>query len=101
MTNCEVCDQELFEGDFEEKLGICVNCVMIESREDSYKSFLIIIMLFLGGFTFIMAFLSVIGNLAFLFVDFDQYIFYLIPPLVYCVISGSGLIYFSVGFKNR
>ena len=101
MTNCEVCDQELVEGDFEEKIGICVNCIMIESRENSYKSFLIIIMLFLGGITFIMAFLQVIGNLAFLFVDFNQYIYFLIPPLVYCVISGSGLIYLSVVFKNR
>ena len=101
MTNCEVCHQELVEGEFEEKLGICVSCIMIESREESYKSFLIIIMLFLGGFTFIMAFLSVIGNLTFLFVDFDQYISYFIPPLVYSVISGSGLIFFSVVFKNR
>ena len=101
MTNCEVCDQELVEGDFEEKIGICVNCIMIESREESYKSFLIIIMLFLGGITFIMTFLQIIGNLAILFVDFNQYIPFLITSLVYCVISGSGLIYFSVSFKNR
>ena len=101
MTNCEVCDQELVEGDFEEKIGICVNCIIIESREDSYKSFLIIIMLFLVGIMFIGAFLSVIFNIPSLFVDFEGHIFYFIPPLLTSVISGTGLIYFSVGFKNR
>ena len=101
MSNCEICDQELVEGDFEEKLGICVNCIMIESRENSSKSFIIIIMLFLGGIMFIGAFISVIGILPFLFVDFEGYIFYFIPQLVWCVISASGLIYFSVVFKSR
>ena len=99
MPNCEVCDQELVEGHFEEKLGICVNCIMIESRDYSLKSFLNILVLFLVGIMFIMAFLSVIFNIAYLFVDFDQYIVYLIPPLIICVISGSGVIYFSAVFK--
>jgi len=101
MTNCEVCDQELVEGHFEEKLGICVSCIMIESREDSYKSFLILFMILIGGIMFIGSFLSVILNAPSLFVDFGGHINYFIPPLVWCVISGSGLIYFSVVFKNR
>ncbi|MHA1350673.1 MAG: hypothetical protein ACTSPZ_07570 [Promethearchaeota archaeon] len=101
MTNCEVCDQELVEGHFEETLGICVSCIMIESREDSYKSFLILFMILIGGIMFIGSFLSVIFNTPSLFVDFEGHIFYFIPQLVWCVISGSGLIYFSVVFKNR
>ncbi len=101
MTNCEVCDQELVEGDFEEKIGICVNCIMIESREDSYKSFLIIFIIFIVGIMFIGAFLSVIFNIPTLFVDFEGHIFLFIHPLLTSVISGSGLIYLSVVFKNR
>ena len=101
MTICEVCDQELVEGHFEEKLGICVNCIMIESREDSSKSFLLLFSIFLVGIMFIGSFLSVILSVPSLFVDFEDQIFYLFPPFVWCVISGSGLICLSVVFKNR
>ena len=101
MTNCDVCDQELVEGDFEEKIGICVNCIMIESRENSFKSLLIIFMISLGWLMVISASLSIILNISFLFVDFEQYIFYLIPPLIWLVISGSGAIYFSFVFKFK
>ena len=101
MPNCEICDQELVEGDFEEKLGICVNCIMIESREYSSKSLIIIFIFFLGGLVFILIFLQVIFIVAFLFVDFEQYIFPLIPPLIVCVISGSGVIYLSFFFKFK
>ena len=59
-------------------------------------------MLILGGFAFIVSFLLVVYIVvAFLFVDFEGYIFYLIPPLIVCVISGSGIIYFSVVFKFK
>ena len=60
MPNCEICDQELVEGDFEEKIGICVNCIMIESREMSSKSLIIIFIFFLGGLMFIVTFLQII-----------------------------------------
>ncbi|MBY9019541.1 MAG: hypothetical protein KGD67_00690 [Candidatus Lokiarchaeota archaeon] len=92
MSNCEICDQELVEGDFEEKLGICVNCIMIESREKSSKSVLILFMIFVCGLMFISAFISVIFSIGSSFIS---------PPLMWCVISGSGLIYFSIGFKFR
>ena len=101
MPNCEICDQELVEGDFEEKIGICVNCIMIESREMSSKTLLIVFMFFLGGLMFIVTFLQIILNVTFLFVDFEQYIFYLIPPLIVCVISGSVVIYISFFLKFR
>ena len=101
MPNCEICDQELVEGGFEEKIGICVNCIMIESREMSSKTLLIVFLFFLGGLMFIVTFLQVIFIVAFLFVDFEQYIFFLIPPLIVCVISGSGVIYLSVFFKFK
>ncbi len=58
MPNCEICDQELVEGDFEEKIGICVNCIMIESREMSSKTLLIVFLFFLGGLMFIVTFLQ-------------------------------------------
>ena len=101
MPNCEICDQELVEGEFEEKLGICVNCIMIDSRETSYKSVLIVFMTFLGWLMFIASFLSIILNVGYLFVDFNQYINYLIPIFIWFVISGSGAIYFSAVFKFR
>ncbi len=101
MPNCEICYRELVEGDFEEKLGIFVNCILIESRENSFKSLLIIFMIILGWLMFIAAFLSIVLNITYLFIDFEQYIFYLIPPLILFIISGSGAIYFSVVFKFR
>ena len=101
MSNCEICDKELVEGEFEEKLGICVNCIMIESRDHSFRSFLTLLMLFMGVLVFIVTFLSVVFMIPFLFVDFESHIFYLIPPLIVCVISGGGLIYFSFVFKFR
>ena len=100
MTNCEVCDQELVEGDFEEELGICVNCIMIESRKKSSKSLIIMFLIFWGGGMFIASFLSIIGIVTSSSVDFDQRFVFLIPSLIWCVISGSGLIYFSVVFKQ-
>jgi len=101
MPNCEICDQELVEGDFEEKIGICVNCIMIESRDYSSKLIIITFLFFLGGFMFIVTFIQVIFMVAFLFVDFEQYIFYYIPPLIVCVISGSGVIYISFFLKFK
>jgi len=100
MPNCEICDQELVEGEFEEKLGICVNCIMIDSRKYSMKSLLIIFLLLFTGLLFITSFFSVIFTVAFSFGDFERYISNLIPPLIVCVISGSGVIYFSAVFKN-
>ncbi|MBY9014696.1 MAG: hypothetical protein KGD68_03305 [Candidatus Lokiarchaeota archaeon] len=76
MTNCEICDQELIEGDFEEKIGICVNCILIESRENSSKSFIIIFIIFVGGLMFIAACFSVILNIVSSFVDFEQPLFF-------------------------
>jgi hypothetical protein len=101
MPNCEICDQELVEGDFEEKIGICVNCIMIESRAMSSKLIIITFLFFLGGLMFIVTFLQIIFIVPLLFVDFEQYIFYLIPPLIACVISGSGVIYISFFLKFR
>lgn len=101
MPNCEVCDQELVEGDFEEKIGICVSCIMIESREKSLKSVIILFMIFFGGLMFIASFLSILGSVTFSFVDFEQRLVFLIPSLIWCVISGSGVIYLSVVFKTR
>ena len=101
MTNCEVCDQELVEGDFEEKLGICVNCIMIESREKSSKSVIIMFLIFFAGLMFIASFLSILGSVTSSFVDSEQRLVFLIPSLIWCVTSGSGLIYFSFVFKNR
>jgi hypothetical protein len=101
MLNCEVCDQELVEGGFEEKIGICVNCAMIESRKKSSKSLIIIFMIFFGGFMFISSLLSIAINIITSYVDFEQRLVFLIPSLIWCVISGSGVIYFSVVFKNR
>ena len=101
MPNCEVCDQELVEGDFEEKLGICVSCIMIESREESFRSLFAIFMILLGWLMFISAFLSIILNIGFLFVDFEQHIFYIIQPLIWFGISGIGVIYFSFVYKFK
>lgn len=101
MPNCEICDQELVEGGFEEELGICVNCIMIESREKSSRLFIIIFLIFFGVLMFIATFISVIFIITFLFEDFEQGLFYLIPPLIVCIISGSGVIYFSAVFKRR
>lgn len=101
MPNCEICDQELVEGGFEEKLGICVNCIMIESREMSSKLLIMVFLIFLGGLMFIAALLSIILNITYLFEDFEQRLCYLIPSLIWCVISGSGVIYFSVVLKYR
>ena len=100
MQNCDICDQELVEGDFEEKLGICVNCVMIESRKKSSRSVIIMSLIFFAGFMFIASFLSILGSVTSSFVDFEQRIVFLIPSLIWCVISGSVVIYFSVIFKN-
>ena len=100
MSNCEICDQVLVEGGFEEKLGICVNCIMIESRIYSSKCLIITFIFFLGGLIFIVTFLQIIFMVPFLLVDFEQHIFYLIPPLIACVISGSGVI-FAAFFKCR
>ena len=93
MTNCEVCDQELVEGHFEETLGICPNCIMIECRADSYRSFLLMMAVILGGLLCIVALLSVLFIVASLFVNVNTNFFYLIPPLTVCVIIGPGLIY--------
>jgi hypothetical protein len=93
MANCEICDQELAEGEFEEKLGICPNCIMIECRADSYKSFLIMMALILGGLVFIVALFPVLFIVASLFGGFEDNFLYLIPPLTVCVIIGPGLIY--------
>ncbi len=100
MLNCEVCDQELVEGDFEEKIGICVSCIMIESRRKSSKSLIIMFLIFFGGFMFIASFLSILGSVISSFVDFEQRLVFLIPSLIWCVVSGSGVIYFSVVFKK-
>ena len=100
MPNCEICDQELVEGNFEGELGICVSCIMIESRKKSSKLFISGFIIFLGGLLFIVTFLQVIFIVAFLFVDFEYTIFYLIPPLIVCIISGSGVIYFLAVFKH-
>ena len=100
MPICEICDQELVEGDFEEELGMCVNCIMIESRKKSSKSLIIMFLIFFGGIMFIASFLSIIGNVISSSVDFDQHLVFLIPPLVTCVISGIVVIYFSIVFKN-
>ena len=93
MTNCEVCDQELINGEFEEKLGICVNCIMIESRVDSYKSFFTVIALILGGLVFTVALLQVIFISASLFLYSGNNLFFIIPPLTVCLIIAPGLIY--------
>ena len=93
MTNCEICDQELINGEFEEKLGICVNCIMIDSREDSFKSFLVVIALILGGLLFTASLLSVILISVSLFGDLLNNFSYLIPPLTVCLIIGPGLSY--------
>jgi len=96
MTNCEICDQELINGEFEEKLGICVNCIMIESRVDSYKAFFSVIALILGGFLFVVALLVVLQIVVFSLVGSGSYLAYLIPPLTVCLIIGPGLIYLIV-----
>ena len=101
MTNCEVCDQELVEGDFEEKIGICVNCIMIESRKKSSKSVISIFMVFLGSLMFISSFLAILGSVTSSFVDFEERLGFLIPSLIWCIISGIGVVYLSVIFKNR
>ena len=100
MTNCEICDQELVDGDFEEKLGICVTCLMLDSRDDSYTSFFNVLLLFLGLILFISALFPVLFIIGSLFVNDESNIIYLIPPLIVCVILGPGLIYFSA-FYNR
>jgi len=74
---------------------------MIDSRDYSSKSLIITFIYFLGGLMFIVTFLQLFFMVAFLFVDFEQYIFYLIPPLIVCVISGSGVIYISFFLKFR
>jgi len=96
MTNCEICDQELIYGEFEEKLGICVNCIMIDSRVDSYKAFFSVIALILGGFLFVVALLVVLQIVVFSLVGSGSYLAYLIPPLAVCLIIGPGLIYLIV-----
>ena len=93
MTNCEVCDQELFKGKFEEDLGICPNCIMIECRVDSYKAFFSVIALILGGLLFVVALLVTLFIVVSLFVDYRSYFTYLIPPLTVCLIIGPGLSY--------
>ena len=101
MTNCDVCDQELVMGDFEEKIGICVKCIMIDSRKKSSKSLIIMFLIFWSGFLFISSLLSILGSVISPFADFGQRFVFMIPSLIWCVISGSGVIYFSVIFKDR
>ena len=99
MQNCDICDQELVEGDFEEKLGICVNCIMIESRKKSSRSVIIMFLIFFAGFMFIASFLSILGSVT-SSLDFEQRLVFLVPSLIWCVTSGSGVIYFTFVFKN-
>jgi len=74
---------------------------MIESRKKSSKSVIIIFMILIGGMFFIGSLLSILGSVLSSFVDFEQRLSFLIPTLIWCVVSGSGVIYFSVIFKNR
>jgi hypothetical protein len=93
MTNCEICNQELVHGEFEEKLGICVNCIMIESRTDSYKSFFTVVGLILGGFFFTWSLLITIFAIGSVYVSNGGYIYFVIPPLTVCLLIAPGLIY--------
>ena len=87
MTNCEVCDQELVIGYFEEKIGICVNCIMIDSRNKSSKSLILMFLIFWSGFLFISSLLSILGSVISPFADFGQRFVFMIPSLICCVIS--------------
>ena len=100
MTNCEICDQELINGEFEEKLGICVNCIMNESRVDSYKAFFSLIALILGGFLFFVSSILVLQLVFLSLVGSGSYLTYLIPPLIVCLIIGPGFIYLIVPKSN-
>ena len=100
MSNCEICNQELTMGEFEEKLGICVNCIMIESRVDSYKSFFTVIAVILGGLLLTVALLQVIFISASLLIYSGNNFFFIIPPLIVCVIIAPGLIYL-IFLKNK
>lgn len=101
MVHCEICDQELAKGEFEEKLGICPNCIMIDCKTDSYKSFYSILFLFLGGVLFIVALLVVLFIITSQFGNFGMNIIFIFPPLIVCVVSGSVVIYCYLGFKIR
>lgn len=101
MTNCDICDHELINGEFEEKLGICVNCIMIDSRKKSFKSLLIIFLIFLGWMMLIPIFFQIILMIpSFIIEGFENYSF-LIPPLTVCIIIGPGVIYLTFLYKFR
>ena len=104
MTNCEICDQELINGEFEEKLGICVNCIMVDSRKHSFKSLLTVFFIFLGWLMFIVALLQVIGIVV-IYIGrseiFSILIIQNIIPFTICFLVGPGLIYLSVFHKFR
>ncbi len=96
MTNCEVCDRELIKGRFEEDLGICPDCIMIECRVDSYKAFFSVIALILSGLLLVVALLGILFIVVSLFVNSGSYLTYLIPPLIVCLIIGPGLSYLII-----
>ena len=93
MVNCEICDRELSKGRFEEDLGICPSCIMIECRVDSYKAFFSVITIILGGLLFVVALLVILFIVVSLFVESRSYLALIIPPLIVCLIIGPGLIY--------
>jgi hypothetical protein len=101
MNNCEICGQELINGEFEEKLGICVNCIMVDSRKDSFKSLLIVFLIFLGTLMSRVGFLSVLYIVRSLINTFGFQFLYLIPSLIIYLIIGPGLICFIVFYKYR
>jgi hypothetical protein len=100
MTKCEICDQELTNGEFEEKLGICVDCIMIDCRKDSFKSLLTVFLIFVAWIMFIVALLQVIFIVASL-IGRSEIFSFLIIPVIICVMVGPGLIYLSVFHKFR
>ena len=96
MAYCVICDRELIKGRFEEDLGICPDCILIECRIDSYKAFFGVIALNLVGLLFVVALLGILFIVVSLVVDSRSYLTYLIPPLIVCLIIGPGLSYLII-----
>ena len=100
-TRCALCGTEIPEGDFNEEMELCLDCIMADNITLNLKSLLIWILIFLAGVFLVTAVATIILSIPLLMEDLYQNIVIIVPSIMVIIfIGGIGLIFF-ISYKFR
>lgn len=101
MPECEGCGNTISEEEYNDELGICYRCVMLEDLDYSAKAICFLCIFFMGTLISVISIIQMVVYIPNVITDPNQYLVFMIPSFIMCFLGAIPGIGYLIHIKRK